>query len=62
MGWRIKAVIVALTALLVTLLVVSVTTLVSPAVEDLALLFVAAFGINLFIGIFALFITGGKTR
>jgi hypothetical protein len=62
MGWRIKALLVALTALMVTLLILSVTSLVAPEFEDLALLFVATLGINLFIGVFALILTGNKSR
>jgi len=62
MGWKIKALIVALAALMIALLILSVATLVSPEFEDLALIFIATFGVNLFIGVFALFITGGKSR
>ena len=62
MGWRIKALLVALIALMLALMIISVTSLVSPEFEDIALLFMAAFGINIFIGIFALFLTGNKSR
>ncbi|MFW9919810.1 MAG: hypothetical protein ACFFED_09440 [Candidatus Thorarchaeota archaeon] len=60
MGWRIRATIVGLTALMLALLIITVVSLVSPELENIALFFVATFGVNLFIGIFALFKVGGR--
>ena len=60
MGWKIRAIIVGLTALMIALLALSAMSIVSPEFEDIALFFVATFGINIFIGLFALFRFGSK--
>lgn len=60
MGWKIRVLIVSLTALMMALLILSVLSIVSPDLENIALFFVATIGINVFIGLFALFKFGGK--
>lgn len=55
MGWKVKVLLVGLTALMIALLILSAISLASPEMENLALVFVATFGVNLLIGLFALF-------
>ena len=60
MGWKIRVIIVALTALMIALLIASIPSLVTPEFEDVALLIVATFGVNLLLGLLALFRFSGK--
>ncbi len=60
MGWKIRALIVALTALMVALLFAGIPSLVTPEFESVALLLVATFGVNLFLVLLALFRISGR--
>jgi len=62
MGWGIRVLIIGLASLMLALLFLGVASIANPELENLAMLFVATFGVNIFIGLFALFLIGGKPR
>ncbi len=62
MGWKIRALLLILTALLVSFLFLSVAMLLAPEFETPAYFLVGIVGVNLFISLFALFKTNRRDR
>ncbi|MFW9910347.1 MAG: hypothetical protein ACFFEF_17465 [Candidatus Thorarchaeota archaeon] len=62
MGWGIRALLVGLTGLLILLLYLSIPPGLDPTLNMIGLLLLATFGVNLMIGIVALFKFGGEKR